>query len=92
VDDRFEWDSGNTAHVQSHGIEPFEAVEALLDPERIGRPAYRVGTEPRRAYIGSTAAGRVLVVIVTRRRARLRVVAAFPAGPAEKRRYRRQRR
>ncbi|MGI0128855.1 MAG: BrnT family toxin [Thermoplasmata archaeon] len=87
MDDRFDWNRENTAHVQRHGVEPLEAEEVLLDPRRMGRPAYRVGAEQRRAYIGSTSAGRVLVVIVTRRRGRLRVITAFPARPAERRRY-----
>ena len=90
MDDRFDWDAANVSHVRRHGIEPFEAEQALLDPNRLGRPAYRVGAEQRRAYIGSTAAGRVLAVIVTRRQGRLRVISAFPARLAEQRRYRRR--
>ena len=90
MDGHFDWTGGNAAHVRRHGVEPFEAEEALLDPRRLRRAAYQVDTEQRRAYIGSTAAGRVLVVIVTRRRGRLRVISAFPAG-TEERRYRRRR-
>ena len=87
---RFDWDDENTAHISRHGVEPWEAEEALLDPGRIRTPAHRVGRETRRAALGATEAGRVLFVVYTRRRGKVRVVTARDAEDREKRRYRRR--
>jgi uncharacterized protein len=87
----FDWDADNTAHAGRHGISPDDAEEALLDPDRIGTPAYGAGGEARSAFIGSTDGGRVLLVVTTRRRRRLRVVTAREASERERRQYRRRR-
>jgi uncharacterized DUF497 family protein len=47
-----------------------------------------VGGEERRAIIGATSAGRIIVVVVTRRHDLIRVVTARDADEREKRRYR----
>jgi uncharacterized protein len=86
----FDWDENNIEHIARHGVEPWEAEEALLDPGRIGTLAYRVGREPRRAALGATEGGRVLFVVFTRRSGRVRVVTARDAEAKEKRRYRRR--
>ena len=86
----FDWDDENIAHISRHGVELWEAEEALLDPGRIGTPARNVGRETRRAALGATEAGRVLFVVYTRRRGKVRVVTARDAEDREKRRYRRR--
>lgn len=72
-------------------MEPDEAEEALLDPRRIGTPAYNVAAERRWAYLGATELGRIVFVVVTRRGGRIRVITARDAEAAEGRRYRRRR-
>lgn len=86
----FDWDEGNADHIAEHGLEPEEVEDALLDPDRIGAPAYDAGGESRRAILGATSAGRVLFVIVTRRGDLLRVVTARDATKSEQLRYRRK--
>jgi uncharacterized DUF497 family protein len=72
-------------------VEPDEAEEALLDPQRIGAAAYNVGQERRWAYLGATELGRILFVVFTRRGGRIHVITARDAERAERRRYRRRR-
>ncbi len=50
------------------------------------------GGEHREAFLGVTAAGRLLIVVVTARKDKIRVVTAYPAGPAAKRRWAKLRR
>ncbi len=88
--DEFDWDDGNIEHIARHGVEPWEAEESLLDPNRIGTPVYSVGRETRRAVLGATEAGRVLFLVFTRRSGRVRVVTARDAEIREKRRYRKR--
>ena len=84
----FDWDESNVAHVREHGVEPGEAEDAVLDPRRIGAPAYNLGSERRWALLGTPEGGETLFVVYTRRRGRIRVVTARPATNQEKRRYR----
>jgi uncharacterized DUF497 family protein len=88
--EEFDWDDDNIEHISRHGVDPWEAEEALLDPGRIGTPAHNVGGETRRAALGATEAGRILFVVYTRRRGKVRVVTARDAENREKRRYRRR--
>jgi uncharacterized DUF497 family protein len=83
----FEWDEHNIGHIARHGVEPYEAEEAVLDLQRLGRPAYKVHGERRWALLGATEAGRILFVVYTRRRERIRVLHARDATRREKRRY-----
>jgi uncharacterized DUF497 family protein len=85
----FDWDEENAGHISRHGVSPDEVEDALLDPDRIGAVAYGLGGERRWAYVGSTAPGRTLLVVVTHRRRRLRVVTARDATERERRQYRR---
>ncbi len=84
----FDWDEDNIAHIARHGVEPWEAEEAAMDPRRAPFPAHsgRVG------LIGKTESGRVLVVILERRGRKWRVVTAREATSNEKRAYRRYQR
>ena len=70
----FDWDEANADHVALHGVSVEEAEEAILDRHRVSHPAHQT-TEPRWAILGATVAGRVLLVVFTRRRSLIRVVA-----------------
>ena len=88
----FDWDEEIEDHIAEHGVTPEEAEDALLDPHRIPDVAYSTSTERRHAIIGATQAGRILFVVFTLRRGRIRVVTAFPAPRRARLRYRRRRR
>jgi uncharacterized DUF497 family protein len=87
---RFDWDSHNEDHVLRHGVAPWEAEDALLDPRRSRVETTHGGPERRWAILGTTAAGRLLVVVFTRRGSSIRVVTARHATHREARRYRRR--
>jgi len=79
----FDWDEANISHIAIHEVEPHEAEEALrgiplhlLDQVRHG--------EPRIVQLGETLAGRILMVVTTLRKDKIRVVTAMTA----KRKYR----
>lgn len=65
----FLWDddddpNGNVAHIAAHGVTPTEAEDAILDPSRVPATARRVfGQQRRRAIVGATRNGRILLVI-----------------------------
>ncbi len=86
----FDWDEGNIDDIREHGVDPYEAEEALLDPCRIPAPAYQVSGEVRRALLGATVGGRLLFIVFTHRRGQIRVITARDATARERRRYRRQ--
>jgi uncharacterized DUF497 family protein len=87
-DSNFDWDGANCNHVREAGVEPEEAEETLLDPRRIPRDVYNLAGEQRRGAVGATEGGRVLFVVFTSRRGRVRIITARDATPVEKRRYR----
>ncbi len=92
MDGLFDWDGANIEHIAEHGVSPDEAEEALLDARRIPAASYGVADERRRAVIGVTETGRLLIVVYTRRRNMIRVITASDASDAAKRQYRRRRR
>jgi uncharacterized protein len=85
-----DWDDANIDHIAQHHIEPWEAEEALVDPKRIKLKSYNVMNEKRQGFIGKTEDGRMLVLIVTHRNNKIRVVTARDASSNEKKLYRRQ--
>lgn len=87
-----DWDEGNEGHIERHGVDRWEAGEALLDPGRYALSRGWHGGEYRYALVGRTDAGRTLTVVFVRRGARLRVITARDASQHEARLYRRGRR
>jgi uncharacterized protein len=90
IDPAFDWDDANIEHLAAHGVDPGEAEDALLDPDRLVTPSFGEG-ESRWVGIGSTEDGRVLTVVFTRRGELARIITAWDATTREKRRYRRGR-
>lgn len=88
--EEFDWDDDNIEHIARHGVEPWEAEEALLDSHRVGTDVYNVPGEIRWGAVGATDAGRILAVVFTRRHDRVRTIMARDAEDREKRRYRRR--
>jgi uncharacterized protein len=85
----FDWDEANVEHIARHGVTIEEAEESLTDSRRVGASAFQVEGEHRRAVIGATADGRLLFVVYTRRKRKVRVITARDATQSERRRYRR---
>lgn len=81
----FDWDAHNVGHIGRHGISPAEAEEVILGAP-MEQGAEMRGGERRETFLGARAAGRLLMVVVTARKDKIRVVTAYPAGPAAKRR------
>jgi uncharacterized DUF497 family protein len=74
----FDWDDGNTTHVARHNVKPDEAEQVVLGASLPLKTEERSGEE-RHTELGETSAGRLLVVVWTWRRRKIRVVTAFPA-------------
>ena len=73
----FDWDDANILHIAEHDVLPEEAEQVLLgDP--IDEDFDEESDEPRWTYVGETASGRVLEVVITIRSGKMRVVTAFP--------------
>ncbi|MDZ7729138.1 MAG: BrnT family toxin [Dehalococcoidia bacterium] len=86
----FEWDEANTEHIARHGFSvSAEAEQALSDPGRVVYPTSDP-TEHRRAAVGRTLDGRILLVVYTVRNRQVRVVTARDTTDRERRRYRRR--
>lgn len=86
----FDWDEWNLDHIAQHAVTADEAEEAYNDPRKRGVPAYDTPTEQRWAVLGTTAAGRLLYLVYTRRGLAVRIITARDTDKAEKRRYRRK--
>jgi uncharacterized DUF497 family protein len=74
----FDWDDANRAHLGRHDIAPDEAEQVVLGSSLPLEIEERSGKE-RHTELGETSDGRLVVVVWTWRRGRVRVVTAFPA-------------
>ena len=75
----FDWDDANTAHIARHKVTPDEA-EQVVSGASLPIETETRSDEDRHTELGETTAGRLLVVVWTWRRGRIRVVTAFPAN------------
>ena len=83
----FDWDAANIQHLARHGVAPEEAEQAvLIDPLVAGVQSHE--TEDRILCFGRTASGRLLTVLYTERRGRIRVVTAHPMHQKQREIYR----
>ncbi len=83
---QFIWDSYNINHIAPHGVAPEEAEQVLQNDPFDLQTEFRNG-EYRTTHIGETDAARILIVLVTLRDDRIRVVTAYPAKPILRRFY-----
>src|SRR5690242_3242424 len=86
---RFEWDIEKArSNAQKHGIGFKEAVMVFLDPQSlVAEDLAHSHYERRQWLIGESIAGRVLVVVFTRRGDSIRVISARQANAKERMRY-----
>jgi uncharacterized protein len=75
-DSIFDWDNANIAHIAEHDVTP-EEVEAVILGDPLDAGFEVVEGEERWSYLGETAEGRILRVVITLRGERMRVVTAF---------------
>ena len=70
-----DWDAGNVQHIARHGIDPKEAEEAVLIEPLEADVQAREGEE-RVLCCGRTQSGRLLSILYTERRGKIRAVTA----------------
>ncbi len=75
----FDWDGGNTGHIERHGVTPGEAEQVVRGAALPVDLESRSGEE-RHTELGETSTGRLLLVVWTWRGGRIRVVTAFVAN------------
>lgn len=74
----FEWDIGNKDKSRrKHHVTPQEAEEVFFDPQkRVAKDTVHSGKETRYLIIGKTARDRLLFIVFTTRRNKIRVISA----------------
>jgi hypothetical protein len=82
----FEWDVHNVGHIATHEVSPAEAEE-VVSLRHVIIPAAPKSGEKRWKLLGTTEAGRYLVVVFTIRRRRFRTVTAYPMNRVERSAY-----
>jgi uncharacterized DUF497 family protein len=79
----FEWDDANREHIAQHLVLPDE-VEEIFSRETFEVNSYNIRGEDRFEELGITDSGRILFVVSTVRRDRLRIVTAYDATRNQK--------
>jgi uncharacterized DUF497 family protein len=80
----FDWDDANISHIARHAVTPEEVEQVLLnDPPEVDFDPDENGEE-RWTYLGETAHGRILTVVITMRDAKMRVITAYDAEKQDK--------
>jgi uncharacterized DUF497 family protein len=82
----FDWDDENIAHLTRHRIRPSEVEELFLNDAAIQGHEV-VDGEDRWTSVGTTNSLRVLVVVFTMRRAKIRPITGWPADRRTKKEY-----
>ena len=77
---RFDWDENNRMKIEAHGITPEEYEQAFL--MRHVAEQKIVALERRKVALGTTEAGRVLILIYTIRRGKVRPITAYQSRKA----------
>ncbi len=79
----FDWNAANIEHIALHHITPEEAEQVIEDDPLDVGAVLRNG-EKRTVHLGETDAGRILIVVVTERGRKYRVVTARPSRRQER--------
>lgn len=77
----FDWDKKNQKHLAAHSVTPTE-VEHVLNNDPLDLDYELVDNEARYRSVGLTSGGRVLSVVWTIRKGKVRPITAFPSGVA----------
>jgi uncharacterized DUF497 family protein len=76
VNVEFDWNAANVGHIARHGITPHEAEEAVLI-EPLDADVQQQHGELRVLCLGRTKSGRLLTVLYTEWRGKIRIVTAY---------------
>lgn len=80
----FDWNDDNVRHISRHAVIP-EEVEQVLLGESLEVDYDPDGhDEERWTYLGETDRGRILIVVITMRETKMRVVTAYDAEKQDK--------
>jgi len=83
----FDWDTHNISHIAAHSVSPLEAEQVIVnDPLEFDFDA-EINGEDRWTYLGETDRGRLLMVIITIRGDKVRVVTSFEPERRDKLTY-----
>jgi len=82
----FEWDAENRKHIVRHAITPQEAEEAMVI-EPLETTVQQHEREERALCFGRTKTGRLLTILYTERRGKIRVVTAYEMTKEQQRLY-----
>jgi hypothetical protein len=82
----FDWDADNVQHIARHGINPKEAEEAVLMGPLEADVQSHEGEE-RVLCFGRTKSGRLLTILYTERRGKIRVVTAYEMTKPQQQMY-----
>ena len=82
----FDWDAENREHIARHAITPEEAEAALLI-EPLEALVQQHETEERVLCFGRTRSGRMLTILYTEWRGKIRVVTAYDMTKEQQRIY-----
>ena len=82
----FDWDADNVQHIARHGINPKEAEEVILI-EPLEADVQSHEREERVLCFGRTKSGRLLTILYTERRGKLRVFTAYEMTKPQQQMY-----
>ena len=82
----FDWDPGNRTHIARHAITPKEAEEAATI-EPLEAAVQHIENEDRVLCFGRTKMGRLLTLLYTERRGKIRVVTCYEMTKKQRRLY-----
>jgi uncharacterized DUF497 family protein len=84
----FEWDGRKARpNARKHGIEFADAVLALEDDNAVTITEQAADGEERWITLGVDALGRILILVYTWRKNRIRIISARRATPVEREQY-----
>ena len=85
----FEWDNGNSGkNFKSHNVSDGECEEVFFDPKKkIALDVFHSGAETRYILLGETSKHRLLFLVFTIRKGRLRIISARDISKKEKHLY-----
>lgn len=84
----FEWNNGNLEHIKKHGVNFRECEEVFLNrPLVLNRDDLHSRTEERIRVYGKSNRNRLLILIFTIRKTKIRVISARDQNKKEKREY-----
>ena len=82
----FAWDADNLEHIAKHSVTPEEAEDAVL-VEPLEADVQQRENEERVLCFGRTKSGRLLMVLYTERRGKIRIVTAYEMTRQQQRLY-----